>query len=963
MGNDNSTSLNSSRVLIISQDDVHAVKLDQILAAESIPSQVVKTPKTAAQILAEQALDLIILDADLSELTHDAQLISNAAKPLALRMQVILLVDNLDEDALKLAKRLAAVDILIKPIKYGDVGYRIANLLKLHAMQRSLVLQNRALKSFSLAVEQNLASIVITDVTGNIEYVNHKFQEITGYSAEEVHGENPRILKSGRQNLAFYQNLWETITSGKPWQGEFQNKKKTGELFWESAIISPLKNKGGEIIQYVAVKEDITADKRLQVELFHKRETERILNKIIQLSLVENDLDKFLKSVHEIIKTAIDVGSLALGLISEDQQALNFIYSVDERSDNPLPRIPLDARDSMAVRVVKKSKTIYKQGADLAKLIQKGKGLLLDDIPCAWLGVPLLPDNGCKGLLMMQFYEEGQQFSKADIELFESISGQIHMVLERIMILQKIALSERRFRIISETANDAIGMMNSDGKFSFINQAGCQMFGYAEEELIGQSVHVMISPSRYAEQQKQAFEHFQHTGTGPAIGKTLELVGLRQDKSEFPIEMSLSSVKMADGWNAIAIIRDITEKKKMTETMRRLTGAIEQNEDSIIITDANGTIEYVNPAFTVLTGFAADEVLDKNWTELQHIDDFGVYEQEIKQHLSENIVWNKRRKSKRKDGSSFDEATRIAPILDSSGVIRHIVLSRRDISQEMILEQQLRQSQKLESIGQLAAGIAHEINTPAQYVSDNIKFISDAYQDVGQVLAAYTAWDQTLLSDTNILDLKRKIDYGFLMEEIHGAIEQSREGISHISRIVKAIKEFSHPAADEKKLLDLNRAIETTITVARNEWKYVAEVTTQLDPELPMVECLPGEINQVILNIIINAAHAIGDVVDVETKQLGLISITSERVEDAVRISIKDTGSGIPLEAQPRIFDPFFTTKPVGKGTGQGLSLAHMSIVNKHDGRLYFETTAGVGTTFFIELPIQARSRINHDAS
>jgi signal transduction histidine kinase len=205
-------------------------------------------------------------------------------------------------------------------------------------------------------------------------------------------------------------------------------------------------------------------------------------------------------------------------------------------------------------------------------------------------------------------------------------------------------------------------------------------------------------------------------------------------------------------------------------------------------------------------------------------------------------------------------------------------------------------------------------------------------------------------------DLVKECDLPYLEKELPNAIDQSLEGLRRIGRIVKAMKEFSHPGSNEKLPADINRAIETTITVARNEWKYVAEVVTDLDPSLPPVPCLQGEFNQVILNLLVNAAHAISAVVGDGAKNKGKITVTTRRVDDSAEITIHDSGTGIPKEIQARIFEPFFTTKPVGKGTGQGLSLAHSTIVKRHRGQIWFESAPGEGTTFFIRLPLHAEA-------
>ena len=175
-----------------------------------------------------------------------------------------------------------------------------------------------------------------------------------------------------------------------------------------------------------------------------------------------------------------------------------------------------------------------------------------------------------------------------------------------------------------------------------------------------------------------------------------------------------------------------------------------------------------------------------------------------------------------------------------------------------------------------------------------------------------------------------------------------------MAKIVKGMKEFSHPGSEEKRAIDINKAIETTITVARHEWKYVATVLTEFAPDLPLVPCLIGEFNQVILNLIINAAHAIDAAIARGLRDKGMIVIRTRRAGSWVEVAVKDTGVGIAADIQSRIFEPFFTTKPVGKGTGQGLALAHSAIVNRHQGQLWFETEPGQGTTFFIRLPLEA---------
>jgi signal transduction histidine kinase len=271
----------------------------------------------------------------------------------------------------------------------------------------------------------------------------------------------------------------------------------------------------------------------------------------------------------------------------------------------------------------------------------------------------------------------------------------------------------------------------------------------------------------------------------------------------------------------------------------------------------------------------------------------------------------------------------------------------------------LLQAQKLEAIGQLAAGIAHEINTPAQYVSDNTVF---AQRAVGGLITALLASitvvtaakaggaGSDLIAAAEAAITKAKL--GYILKQLPKALDQALEGLGRISSIVQAMKEFSHPSGSEKRPENLRDAIETTVAVARNEWKYVADVDVEVDPDLPLVPVLRNEFNQVILNLIVNAAHAIGDATGGGASRKGKISITGRTAGDDVEIRVSDDGSGIPEEVRMRVFEPFFTTKEVGRGTGQGLAIAYSVIVDKHSGTINLETEEGVGTTFIIRLPL-----------
>jgi signal transduction histidine kinase len=281
-----------------------------------------------------------------------------------------------------------------------------------------------------------------------------------------------------------------------------------------------------------------------------------------------------------------------------------------------------------------------------------------------------------------------------------------------------------------------------------------------------------------------------------------------------------------------------------------------------------------------------------------------------------------------------------------------------EVSARERLEKELRLAQKLEGIGQLAAGVAHEINTPMQYVGDNIAFLVRAFAKMSEYIAASEAavsgkGNAALEEARAKLEVaKAQLKLKFLLENSPKALQDAKSGIDHVSSIVRAMKSFAHVDEDQQAPGDINQAIRDTLVVAQNEYKSVAEVETDLGT-IPMVTCFLGRMNQVFLNLIVNAAHAIGDA---KRSAGGKIRVTSRAENDSVIVTIADNGGGIPERIQHKVFDPFFTTKPVGKGTGQGLSLARGIVVDTHGGTLSFETSVGEGTAFTIRLPIGGRS-------
>lgn len=445
-------------------------------------------------------------------------------------------------------------------------------------------------------------------------------------------------------------------------------------------------------------------------------------------------------------------------------------------------------------------------------------------------------------------------------------------------------------------------------------------------------------------------------------GRNRELKDLNRDLDEL---VRNRTAQLEDRNHQLSL--EVAERARAEHAFRLVQAALVQMEDGVVIAEAGHALdhppEYVNPGFFGVLGLpwagGFDQPLRTLFNPLQVPETLAQAFNEASEghaRISEILF------SQPGQGDRVIEWM-VSPIRSESGSTTHVIAIIRNLTEQRLAEAQRQQGIKLESIGQLAAGVAHEINTPIQFIGDNLNFLSDSFGDIQNVLAAYAdiltsgrasgAMDATLLANTDAT--LKKSDLEYLVEEIPKAVAQSQEGVVRVSEIVRAMKEFSHPDAGERKAVDLNQTIRTTLTVARNEYKYVADLVTDFASDLPAVPCFVGEFNQVVLNLIVNAAHAIGDVV-AKNGGKGLITVSTKRHGQSVEIRIKDTGTGIPESALGRIFDPFFTTKSVGKGTGQGLYIAHSVIVKKHQGSIEVETEMGVGTAFVIRIPLATDS-------
>jgi len=517
--------------------------------------------------------------------------------------------------------------------------------------------------------------------------------------------------------------------------------------------------------------------------------------------------------------------------------------------------------------------------------------------------------------------------------------------------------SEERFRQIAEHCSEVFFVVSSDLRRTIY-------ISPAYETLWQQSCQSLYDlPSSFAdiiheEDRPRVFSALEQQAHGEIFDQVYRIV--RSDRTVCWIHARTYPVRAENGevYRYVGIAEDVTKQKLVEEQIRKLHQAVEQSPVTIIITDCVGSIEYVNPKFTQLTGHSYLEAVGQNPRILKSGEtSAGIYHQ-MWETITAGGEWHGEMLNRKKNGELFWESAVISPIKNPAGEITHYLGVKEDITARKEADKELEQAhaqlkathikllqqEKMASIGQLAAGVAHEINNPIGFVSSNLGTIDKYVSRMTEFIALQTEKLASLSSPEIAveLDSKRqslKLDY--IMKDFPHVISESLDGTERVSRIVQSLKSFSRLDEAECKYADINECLESTINIVWNEIKYKATLKKELGI-IPLIKCYPQQLNQVFMNLLVNASHAID-------KQ-GEITVGTSQEDDFISVTIADTGCGIPEEIQRRIFEPFFTTKDVGKGTGLGLSISY-DIIKKHDGDISVESEVGSGTTFTVRLP------------
>jgi PAS domain S-box-containing protein len=531
-------------------------------------------------------------------------------------------------------------------------------------------------------------------------------------------------------------------------------------------------------------------------------------------------------------------------------------------------------------------------------------------------------------------------------------------------IRETLLAVEGKYKSIFDNAPVGIFQSTLEGTYLSVNATMAAMFGFASnDEMLRHYTDIATQMYVDPEDRKRLIAEGLEKGEVSAR----EIRMLRRDSSSFWGRMRGRLVRDTDERVRYfeGFIEDVTASRNTLENLirseQRFRNLAENMSQGLVQADPEGNIEYCNDHFCSIVRKQHDQVIGSSFISYVHENDvaacFDIFG-------SDNCFLPGSRYDLRMRVEGEIRFTMVTPVAlkSNEGECLGFWLLVMDTTERRMLESQLMQTQKLEAIGQLAAGIAHEINTPTQYVMNNMWFIKEGMEQLKNALGAYrslgmqpgSAPDWTAMA---AMEEERQIP--FYLDELPAAISETLQGLDRISAIVNSVKQFAHPGHDRQQEIDLNKLIEQTVTVSRNEWKYVAETTTNLDPDLPPLVCSSQEIGQVLLNLVVNAAHAIMDAPRQDGAS-GRITISTRRVANMAEIRVQDTGTGIPPHAREHLFEPFFTTKPVGQGTGQGLFITHRVVVKDHGGTIRFETGSGQGTTFIITLPLAGKENGVH---
>jgi len=858
------------------------------------------------------------------------------------------MVDNSERVLLTVRGERLSIIKTVKPVEIEGHRYLLESFLDITPRKCAEKALEERTAYLHTVVETSPLGIVVLDKEERIQLSNTAFQRIFQCSRQEAQGSHFNDLSIVPVSLAADADYFTCeCLRGKSVHFTTRRRRRDGALIDVEVYGVPLVI-AGQLEGILALYQDVSVRVQIEAEMAERHRLATLAADVSQALTGAESLGQGLQNCADALVRNTDVVFTQLWVMNDRQHRLEMLASSDMQLDGGRDRKRIDPARLERIAETGAAEVDREVGHDASP----------DDADCqpkvAFAGYPIKVRNQVLGVAAVYATES---LTDTALQSFESVVHSIAQFVESKRAEESLRESEDRFRTAFEAAPFGMCMTGPEGRFLHANAALCQMLGYSSEELLT-GVWQQITHPDDLERSRQVGAQFSRSGV-----TTIEIEKryVHKQGSIIWARVKISVVKdnLGAASHYITQIEDITLRKQAEQALEsseeRYRDLFENASDQVYTFDLEMGITSLNRLAEQTIGYAREEAMRLTLRQLvdaEHWDRIGlVVGRLVAGHPPEKFELE----IKARDGRRV--MLEINPrLIYRDGKAVEIQAIARDITGRDAAEVELRQAQKLESVGRLAAGIAHEINTPMQFVGDNVRFLENAFAE----LQAFLGKLRSLCDPSSGIApppafcaefrrLETEMDAAGMMQEIPEAISQTLEGIERVVTIVQAMKEFAHPEAKGMAHADVNKALLNTLTVARNELKYVAEVQTDFG-DLPLVVCSISDINQVFLNLLVNAAHAIGDVVK-GTGQKGTIRIETRLEGTMALITIADTGAGIPENIHGRIFDPFFTTKEVGRGTGQGLAIAR-SVVDRHKGSLTFVSEVGNGTTFRICLPI-----------
>jgi two-component system NtrC family sensor kinase len=786
----------------------------------------------------------------------------------------------------------------------GGLGSQIGLFIERKRFESQLV-------KLSRAVEQSASLVIITDAAGRIEFVNPEFTRVTGYTQAEVTGRNPRFLRSGVTSPTVYADLWQTISSGREWRSEFHNRKKDGSLFWVSASISPVRDPQGIVTHFVAIEEDITTLKQAEEALRHANE----------------ELERRVRQRTE-------------ELARSNTSLLNEII---ERQKVDRARQALSRCNQVLMRATDEQEFLR----EVCRVIVEDAGYIL-----CWVGLAEHDEPKTVRPVAHAGYEQGYlktvNVTWADTERGHGPSG-TSIRTGQVVVVRDAAhdpdFAPWRTEALRRGYASVIGIPLTEGPEILgaltIYASEPDAFDDAEVGLLRElshdlcyglsSLHNRAERRRAREELRRAYDDLERR----VAERTAELSRANE----------LLKQEIAERERAEVALRS------SERLYRQLT---EGTRDAIVVADKDSRITLFNPAAQETFGYTEAEVLGEPLAVLMPPEVAASHEQAFHRFLETQqprmVGRTVELQGRRKNGEVFPLEISLSSIELPEGIV--LLGAIRDLTERRRLQAMVVQAEKLASLGLLSAGVAHEINNPLSYAVNNLAVLDRDVQALAQVVELYESAQADLAAVRpelagQIAELSEEIDLPYIQANLGRVLASTRKGIKRVSDIVQNLRGFARLDQAAIDCVDLRGAISSSLDMIRGQLERRHITVEQRAGDLPPVVCAPAQINQVVLNLLVNAMQAI----ESTGRDSGRIVITTKARGHDVVLEVADDGCGIPEEIRSRVFDPFFTTKPIGQGTGLGLAISQ-GIVADHGGRIEFESTPGRGTTFRIILPV-----------